>query len=229
MSVAAKNNFPDYDPRHRLTGAVVLILLAIVLLPMLLSKKPDTEVSTAPPVVMEVTKEGKKIFVSRISSTAGIEADKHQPDDSRAEKAGSRKVPSESESDKSSSALFKPPSNTSKTSAKTAKSETGRKVAKPANSKTTSNSKKKTKSASKAVPAGNWILQVGVFSQSVNASKKVAELKKKGFQAKSGKVKTSKGTVTKVWVGPFKDRKSAEKMQERLQHKTRQRGIVVKK
>ena len=73
------------------------------------------------------------------------------------------------------------------------------------------------------------MLQVGVFSQSPNANNKVAELKKKGFDAKSSTIKTSKGTVTKVWIGPFKDRSSAEKMQERLQHKTRQRGMVVKK
>ena len=68
MSTAVKSNFQEYDPRHRLTGAVVLILLAIILLPMLLSRDPGDQAQEAEPVVMEVTKEGKKVFVSRITS-----------------------------------------------------------------------------------------------------------------------------------------------------------------
>ena len=61
MSATVKNNFQEYDPRHRLTGAVVLILLAIILLPMLLSKDQDVPEPEVDPVVMEVTKEGKKV------------------------------------------------------------------------------------------------------------------------------------------------------------------------
>ena len=74
MSATVKNNFQEYDPRHRLTGAVVLILLAIILLPMLLSKEQDTEPPEAEPAVMEVTIGSKKVFVSRISSATREES-----------------------------------------------------------------------------------------------------------------------------------------------------------
>ncbi|MEA1890808.1 MAG: SPOR domain-containing protein [Pseudomonadota bacterium] len=215
MSVAAKNNYQDYDPRHRLTGAVVLILLAIILLPMLLSKKPDAEVAEADPVVMEITRQGKKVFVSRISSTT--EADSRQ-EKKPADGAETTAEPDKKGTDQQSTALFSP-----------MKTPVAR-SAEPKKTAVQATTKKKTvpKKSSKIVPAGSWILQVGVFSKSENANKKVSELKKKGFSAKSGKMKTSKGTVTKVWIGPFKDRKSAEKMQDRLQHKTKQRGLVVK-
>jgi DedD protein len=249
MSTAVNNNFQEYDPRHRLTGAVVLILLAIILLPMLLSKSPDDQGQEAEPVVMEVTKEGKKVFVSRITSVDPAKQAAVPEAKKPAEKVSSsedKKTDKVENSDQGSSALFKPMSHTTATKTTSTKSSTTKPSAAKAKSGTVSSSKpavKKTtsktststskptvaKKSSTAAVSGAWILQVGVFSQSANASKKVSELKKKGFNAKSGKVKTSKGVATKVWIGPFKDRASAEKMQDRLQHKTRQRGMVVKK
>ncbi len=239
MSAAVKNNFQEYDPRHRLTGAVVLILLAIILLPMLLSRNPDDQAPEADPVVMEVTKEGKKVFVSRITSVDPAKLSPASETKMPVEKVSSsedKKTDKIENSDQGSSALFKPMSHTTavKPSAEKAKSGTvssSKSAAKKTTSKSSTSTSKTAvaKKSSTAAASGGWILQVGVFSQSANASKKVSELKKKGFNAKSGKVKTSKGIATKVWIGPFKDRASAEKMQDRLQHKTRQRGMVIKK
>lgn len=240
MSVAVKNNFQDYDPRHRLTGAVVLILLAIILLPMLLNKDQDEKEVEAEAVVMEVTKEGNKVFVSRITSVppaASTTTSENKKPQEKAPVAEATKVEKKDDSDEVSSALFKPMSHTtvSKNSGKntsTAKKQSSSASSRQSSVKKTSASSSKptpAKKASTVAVSSGWILQVGVFTQSANAKKKVSELKKKGFNAKSGKVKTSKGMATKVWIGPFTDRKSAEKMQDRLQHKTRQRGMVVKK
>lgn len=232
MSAAMKNSIQDYDPRHRLTGAVVLILLAIILLPMLLSKKPDVQTSETDPVVMEITKEGKKVFVSRITSVDTKDSPKSAADKSKSDE--NDKTDKKENTDQATSVLFKPLPSTTVKKSSTAKVQPPTTSASqpPAKETTTKASSSKSVTPQKTTSAttdGGWILQVGVFSQSENASKKVSELKKKGFDAKSGKVKTSKGTVTKVWLGPFEDRSSAEKMQERLQHKTRQRGMVVKK
>ena len=263
MSATVKNNFQEYDPRHRLTGAVVLILLAIILLPMLLSKDQDVQEPEIDPVVMEVTKDGKKVFVSRISSATAPNENPVAEGQQVAENASNGVVGDKSSSvakdsskssseDQVSSALFKPMSSADvKKSAATKSASGDKKTSEPTTKKiftkepaakstsakttTTKTTAPKTtttsapKKTSTAVAGGEWMLQVGVFSQSANANNKVAELKKKGFDAKSSTIKTSKGTVTKVWIGPFKDRSSAEKMQERLQHKTRQRGMVVKK
>ena len=262
MSATVKNNFQEYDPRHRLTGAVVLILLAIILLPMLLSKDQDVQEPEIDPVVMEVTKDGKKVFVSRISSATAPNENPVAEGQQVAEKAsnggaGEKSSSAEKDSSKSrsedqgSSALFKPMSSSDVKKSAATKSASGDKktsepttkkiftkepAAKSTSAKTTTTKTTAPKTTAKsdpnktstAVAGGGWMLQVGVFSQSANANNKVAELKKKGFDAKSSTIKTTKGTVTKVWIGPFKDRSSAEKMQERLQHKTRQRGMVVK-
>ena len=243
MSATAKNNFQEYDPRHRLTGAVVLILLAIILLPMLLSKEQEVQTPETDPVVMEITKEGKKVFVSRITSpsatnlTTAADGQKAagKPESEQGEVADSSlaEKPENSKEDvKESSALFKPMSSmTTKTTpaeVKPADKNTTKTAAIKPPAKAPSSTQSTSTKAAAAVASGGWILQVGVFSQSANANNKAADLKKKGFDAKTSAVKTSKGVVTKVWLGPFKDRKSAETMQDRLQHKTRQRGIVVK-
>ena len=257
MSATVKNNFQEYDPRHRLTGAVVLILLAIILLPMLLSKDQDVQEPEIDPVVMEVTKDGNKVFVSRISSATapnenpvaeGQQVAENASNGGADEKSSSAAKDSSKSSseDQGSSALFKPMSSADVKKSAATKSASGDKktsepttkkiftkepAAKSTSAKTTTTKTTTTsapKKTSTAVAGGGWMLQVGVFSQSANANNKVAELKKKGFDAKSSTIKTTKGTVTKVWIGPFKDRSSAEKMQERLQHKTRQRGMVVK-
>jgi DedD protein len=230
MTAAMKNSIQEYDPRHRLTGAVVLILLAIILLPMLLSKKPDVQTSDTDPVVMEITKEGKKVFVSRISSVTAKDSS-----ESAAVKSSSdenEKSDKKENTDQPTSVLFKPlPSTTVKKSSteKVQSPAASQPLAKEVTTKPSLSKPSPSKKTTATAADVGWILQVGVFSQPENASKKVSELKKKGFNAKSGKVTTTKGIVTKVWLGPFKDRNSAEKMQERLQHKTRQRGMVVKK
>jgi len=238
MSAAVRNSFQEYDPRHRLAGVVVLVLLAIILLPMLLNKKPDDQVSETDPVVMEIRKEGKKVFVSRISSTTSTDstisttAEKTAVKSSGAKDEKIEKIEKREDPEQAPSALFKPMSSATAKKSSGEQSSVKKTISKPSSSrpsteKKTTSKKPALQKSSTAVATGGWILQVGVFSQSVNASNKVAELKKKGFNAKSSKIKTEKGLVTKVWIGPFKHRSSAEIMQDRLQYKTRQRGMVV--
>lgn len=245
MPEVVKNNFQEYDPRHRLTGAVVLMLLAIILLPMLLSKEQDDATPEVDPVVMEITKEGKKVFVSRITSVAPENTpsvtDENQPlekanPEERSDSSANKQAVKSGPVDQGPSALFKPMSSTTVSKPPASETDSPAKASsktpdekinpQPAASKITT--AKKSSTAEAAPASGEWIVQVGVFSQAANAKNKAAELKKKGFDAKTVTMKTSKGTATKVWLGPFNDRSSAEKMQDRLQHKTRQRGMVVK-
>ena len=229
MSATVNSNFQDYDPRHRLTGAIVLLLLAVVFLPMLLSKKPDLADTEKDPVVMEITQDGKKVFVSRISAIpqgsdarATAEQQVEPAQKSLASPKAKEKAKTGEPDTKAQSALFKPV-----TTASVKKPENTKVSPATKSKKTSTTSSKVEKTGASALAPGAWVLQIGVFAQSANASKKVSELKKKGFDARSEKVKTKKGLVTKVWIGPFKDRETAKRMQSRLQHKTRERGFVV--
>jgi DedD protein len=240
MSAAVRNSFQEYDPRHRLIGVVVLVLLAIILLPMLLNKKPDDQIPAKDPVVMEIRKEGKKVFVSRISSTTSTgstistAAEKTAVKSSAAKDEKIEKIEKREDPEQAPPALFKPMSSTTAKKSSGEQSSVKKTISKPSSSTPSIAKKDKDtpkkpalQKSSTAIAAGGWIVQVGVFSQSENARNKVSELKKKGFNVKSSKIKTDKGLVTKVWIGPFKHRSSAEIMQDRLQYKTRQRGMVV--
>ncbi|MCK5360236.1 MAG: hypothetical protein KAJ95_06390, partial [Gammaproteobacteria bacterium] len=107
-----KNNLQDYDPRHRLTGAVVLILLAIILLPMLLSRDQGDETVEAEAVVMEVTKEGNKVFVSRIAPVAPAASTESKKPQEKVASTDVKKIDKNDGADEASSALFKPMSHT---------------------------------------------------------------------------------------------------------------------
>lgn len=254
MAATAKSNNTHYDPRTRLVGAIVLVVIAIIFLPMLFNRPVDTasDESDNNSVVMEITSEGKKVFVSRIapiedvpvsdSASLGLTNTGQQKltRDDNAEKqpakqadkapAPEKKKPSSSSTKNTSkqvnsSALIRPvivaPKQTSQSKASTAK---------PANQtsqpKTTS-SPEKTATAAKSAPKGSgWMVQVGSYSQQANADKAAGKLRAKGYTVHTNPVKTSKGTVIRVWLGPFKEKKTANKIQASVKRSTGMSAII---
>lgn len=78
-----------------------------------------------------------------------------------------------------------------------------------------------------AKPAtGSWAVQVGSFAESANATRLRDSLRGKGYPAYVEKVKLASGTAYRVRVGPVLTRPDAEAIQAKLA-KISQRGIVV--
>ena len=67
-----------------------------------------------------------------------------------------------------------------------------------------------------ASSSGMWAVQMGSFSNKVNAEKLAADLRKQGYAAFLSQVKTSSGQLHRVRIGPQKDRQSAEAMAAKL-------------
>ena len=63
---------------------------------------------------------------------------------------------------------------------------------------------------------GMWAVQLGSFSNQQNAEKLAADLRKQGFAAFLSQVSTASGALHRVRIGPQKDRESAETMAQRL-------------
>lgn len=82
-----------------------------------------------------------------------------------------------------------------------------------------------------AAPQSNteaaWVVQVGSFSQSTNALTLRNKLRKKGFTAFVEKLKTEGKTIYRVRIGPELQRANAEKQQKRLQRIMGMKGIVM--
>ena len=250
MAAAAKPNMINYDPRTRLVGAVVLVVIAIIFLPMLFgpsNKASDGDEETGNSVVMEITSEGKKVFVSRIApiedvpvadatalgltnadkqnstSKTAIVAEKKKPQKTKAE-VKSAESASKNSGQSSQSALIRPmyvaPSKTSETGKK--------KTAAPATTATVKKTTPAVTSSKKtAAPAtSSWMVQVGSYSKKANADNAAGKLRAKGYTVHTTPIKTSKGTVTRVWLGPFKDRKTADKIQASVKRTTGMSTII---
>ncbi|NIV18308.1 MAG: hypothetical protein GWN47_07795 [Woeseiaceae bacterium] len=73
---------------------------------------------------------------------------------------------------------------------------------------------------------GMFAVQLGSFENQENAERLVAELRKQEFAAFRSKLTTSSGDLHRVRIGPQKDRESAEEMAARLE-KAGYKGQVV--
>ncbi len=73
---------------------------------------------------------------------------------------------------------------------------------------------------------GMWAVQLGSFGNQQNAERLAADLRKQGFAAFLSQLSTDSGQLHRVRIGPQKDRESAEAMAARLA-KAGHKGRVV--
>lgn len=73
-----------------------------------------------------------------------------------------------------------------------------------------------------------WVIQLGSFTSQVNADGLVRRLQNEGFPAYIEQVKAETGTVFKVRVGPELSRKDAEDIQRNLKSKMNLDAIIMR-
>lgn len=82
--------------------------------------------------------------------------------------------------------------------------------------------------AAVAVPADAWVIQVGSFSLQPNARGLSDRLRRAGYKAFLREGKTASGDITyRVLVGPLAERAVADKLQERLNREQQLKGLVM--
>jgi DedD protein len=72
-----------------------------------------------------------------------------------------------------------------------------------------------------------WAVQVGSFSQKANAMQLRDKLRGKGFKAFVEHIQLASGAAYRVRIGPYVKRSQAEKTQEAVAGKMKLKGIVV--
>jgi len=210
-----------FNPRHRIVGAVVLVALAVIFLPMLLSDRPPEKDSSAVPgaaapdpkiVVMPVPPPGNK--------TAGVP-----------EPTGSE-IASEKPGTQSKTVVVpvEPATETPPVVKAPSVSGDSRPEAKPApESKPVPETKTATAPAKPAASAQKgWLVQVGAFSQPDNARRLYEKLRQKGYSAILDPPNPQKGKTVRVEVGPYKDADAAKVAQARIQREFGIKGVVRK-
>jgi len=197
--------------RRRLVGAIVLALAVAVFVPMLLESDPkplgeDVSVNI-PPV-----DDGK--FVNRLNDKSKAETPR-----TLAKAESKAEAPRPPESAKAEP-VKEEPAKTDAAKAETPKEEPRRAEAVPAAAPAPAPPPKaepaKESSSAKEAVAGDFSVQVFAFSDDKGANSLVNKLKGKGFPAYSEPVSTSRGTLWRVRVGPFRSREGATAARDKL-------------
>ncbi len=212
--------------RQRLIGAVVLISLVVIFVPMLLNGPVENTVIEVPleipikPILQkkslaEITNEGK--FAESIPDTSDVrpvtEYDKNT----------NRKLNPINQSEKISGVA----EGTNKTAINTVDNTSHEKVqSNSEKSNVKSINKKSAAQVDSSVTV--WDVQVGSFSSSKNALLLRDSLRKKGYRAFVESILVKKKEMFRVRIGPEQDKIKAQKIADRLKKEEKLPGKVYK-
>jgi DedD protein len=182
--------------RRRLIGAIVLVTVIIVVLPMVLDSEPK------PPgqaVKVDIPSPDSGRFTSKVVPVApGPESKSAKAPEPKAE----AQPPAEEK---------KAPAPEPAKPALKAETELAQKPPPPARPP-----EKKAKPAAPKPAAGRYVVQVIALADAGKAKELQEKIAAAGIKSYTEVVKTAKGDVTRVRVGPFTTREQAEKAREQL-------------
>ena len=188
----------EFDLKKRLVGAFILIGFGIVVLPALLGGN-DPEVGDEQ---MQLTPSlESKVFVSKITPIGG---------------ATPKPLAKKPTSEQDEPVELKVPESEAVTPVESQVS----KVETQSKPKQESQAAPEPKQEKKANPEPGWVVRVGTFAKADNTERVVERLRQAGFDPSTTKVKTDKGSVTRIWIGPYAQRVEAARMRSRVKQVT---------
>ena len=223
--------------KQRLVGAVVLVSLAVVFVPILFDMPGEPNGETSADLISGIPERPQVGFGSSASGTLDApqtprldtELDRESSRNASRAGAGERIVSSEVlVSGTTSSAPV--PARTADASGQPAsdvRSETSVARADPAPAKKQAEQGSSSEPAAEASAAGGWTVQLGSFLKSENAATLRKRLQARGYTAFVESGTSARGAVSRVFVGPMPDREQAKASAARLQREMALEGIVV--
>ena len=179
--------------RRRLIGAIVLVTVIIVVLPMVLDSEPKP---VSHDIAVQIPSPDAGTFTPKVVPLPGSKAATGASKAAESKAAAAPPVPPSPEP------VTAAPKETAKETPKPAKAA----PAKPA---------KAPKPAAKPA-GGQFAVQVIALADAEKAKQMQAKISAAGIKAYTEIVKTAKGDVTRVRAGPFATREAAEKAREQL-------------
>jgi len=198
----------EFDLKKRLVGAFVLIGFGVVILPALLGGKGPQFGEAGAPVTPRLE---SRVFVSKITPIGG---ETPQPIYGNVQTKKLEPVVAAATPD--------PAAVSSATAANSGKSI----------AKTEPAAQQKLKPKPKPKPAANtnepgWVVRIGTFAKQDNVERVVKRLQQAGFEPSTTNVKTDRGSVTRVWIGPYTKRVEAARMRTRVRQVTGGEGYIA--
>lgn len=192
----------DFDPRHRIVGAIIVVALAVIFIPMILSNRETpadrTDASNLAP--RDTAVEENKVAVTKLPLPESTNA-KTDPAPAAAP------------------ASDKPAEMTAPTEVKEAKAAATPTASAPAKTAAA-------KIDAKA-PGGGWVVQVGTFSNTANAARLEKKLRAEGQPLLVERISLEGGKAVRLRVGPFRERDAALKARDRIHKEVGVKGVVL--
>lgn len=210
----ARTREPDieFDPRHRIVGAIVLVTLAVILFPLILDERPNPEITYAGSgassgnqeasprsgdTVDDATAKPEKVIIKKLN-VSQVASSKDSGDSTHSKPASSAK------SDMQTHQAPKPVAKVDSKAANSSESHTRAAAAQP-----------------------HWAVQVGTFSNQSNVRRLKKQLEQRGFTVMFKDIKLKQGNAVRVRVGPYSTRASANKAQGKIKQDIGIKGVVV--
>lgn len=216
----------DKALKQRMVGAVVLIALAVIFIPMLLNGNSEQGTRT---VSLDIPSPPEEQYRSRLLPLEGSGNGKESATGAQPQGQVARSAnppPGSTANDGGASPKpTPPPPDETKQSAQPGQAPAS--TPEPAESGSQASAGSGTAGGSKAAPLSNWFVQVGSFSSRDNAQELRDRLRNAGYTA-FVETSTVDGTTThRVKVGPEMDKARAAKDQQEIQDKFGLKGLVI--
>jgi DedD protein len=213
--MAKDDERPQFNPKHRIAGAIILVSLAVIFVPMLLDEStPPAENQTLtqiPPREAGVAE--TKVVVTPVEvAPIATSANKSPP----------------AATDSPGPTTDVPPATPAPTTVETAKLPAPKPAAEK-HAETTAKAKPvaaKPADVAEKVSKG-WLVQVGTFANADNASRLRERLKELGFAVNAENITVQGSKAVRLRVGPYRDKAAATRAQAQLQKELNIQGLVL--
>ena len=223
--------------KQRLVGAVVLVSLAVVFVPILFDMSLDTDGETSADPISRIPERPQVGFESPASGTLATpqtprldaELERERGRNASGTDAGERAVHSEAPV-AGTTASAPGASGPAPRADASGKPASGPSSGGPSVASTGSAPAKKQptdKPVAGTAAAGGWIVQLGSFVKSENALALRKRLQAEGYPAFVESGSSARGNVSRVFVGPMTDREQAKISAAKLRREMELEGIVV--
>lgn len=218
----------EFDPRHRIVGAIILVSLAVVLLPLILDKRSAGLTTTDS---VKFASKPSDLVVKQLSVRKTIVHEK-----SVADKTGHKVAPSNTQTDVKTRIVVKKvlhnkqagksPSQPVEPIAESTSSNNIASQSRPVTPPVKSTSKSNSNMA-RLLLKPHWTVQVGTFSNPGNIRRLGKQLKERGYSVMFKDVNLKQGLAVRVRVGPYRSRASADRAQGKIKKDIGVKGVVV--
>lgn len=217
----------NFDPKHRIIGAVILVALAVIFVPAILDRsgQPETATTTVSDIPTPSNQNENKVVVVPVTppgSSAGpaIGADPSTTAAAPADKPATAETPAVTAKAPTEQPISAPPAKEPSPVASAAPA--------PRPKEPTVAAKPTAKPVSRQADLKNgWVVQVGTFANAANANRLQDQLQKMGHKVNVDRVNRGGTNSVRLRVGPFKDKAHAVKAQGQIRRDTGVQGVVL--